>query len=319
MTDLPDLRISENHKAFDAHMAWLFRVQDLDAAEDLLDRGLRAKPSPFSEACRAVRADDVRIPGWDQVHALIVQLAQRGKPCTAYGIDLSPHSDTNEPMLECSYYDNSSFPFSTSSDDEILSAYGVEAPWMAPWQGCFLDCDTRLTVEGLAELHQLDKRTSHNAGGFISPRMMHYEGYLLGKWFLHLRLHQAVRRELAVHGMPQAMPVVVGENDFQPHVIAVYRAAKVVDYTVIGARRAAASEQHDLHTAKTIAEVQQRRSDYRALLPGEARDEFVAFFRLIERAQLESMQMSADVPTWEMPDEMFEEFVKRCYASRMMR
>ena len=323
MSDLLDLGAEDSVKALNTRMAALFGAQELYAAEKLIDRGFRAKPSPFADVCRSIGPNDVRIAGWDRVHASIIQLAQRGKACTAYGIDLSPHSETDEPLLECSYYDDSSFVFSIASDAEILSAYGV-TPGKAPWLGSFLDCDCQLTITGLAELYQLRLRTSRTVGGYVSPAMLHYEGYILAEWFLHLRVHQAIRRDLAKHGMPQAMPVIVAENDFQPHVISVYRAAKVDDLIgaatrIIEPRRTDARDSHARHTAKTIAEIRQRRSDYRALASSTERDEFAAFFRLVEKFQLDAMQMPTELPTWEMPDQMFEAFVERYRASRQMQ
>ena len=54
-----------------------------------------------------------------------------------------------------------------------------------------------------------------------AARARRSRGVRVGQWFLHLRFHQAIERELARHGLPRTLPVIVGEHDVGPFVRAV--------------------------------------------------------------------------------------------------
>jgi hypothetical protein len=232
----PALRFAtdEELRVFERSISRFFWTQDFAGAEQVLLDALRAHPSSFSDICQTISQGAVSISGWDELYAQIEALARNGSRCTAIEIDLSGHADRDvqpdgalEPGFECSYYDDSTFHFSTASREEILSQ--CETGTMQ-WTGCFLDIDNALTCDGLAKLYSTLARYQHR---YWRPRMaapgstamevpQDFVAFTLGRWFLYLRVHKALWSDLYTRGLPHRMPVVVGQHDFGPLLYSVY-------------------------------------------------------------------------------------------------
>jgi hypothetical protein len=147
---------ADDLRAFERAMSEFFWTENFAGAEHALDSAIDAHPSPFSAICRATPQAAVSIRGWDELCAEIESPPRRSERCSAIEIDLSGHADREvapgliEPGFECSYFDDSMYPFSTAGHDDMLSRCKAGR---VPWQGGFFDIDYALTCEGLGLLY----------------------------------------------------------------------------------------------------------------------------------------------------------------------
>jgi hypothetical protein len=256
------LSTREGRTELEQYFAGLIRAEAFDTLEAELQEQLEANPSPFAAACRASTRSGVAMLGWDQLHANIATLDRKGTPCTAIGIDLTGHGEGIEPSFEVSLYTDSAFPFSTADRDTLLAAsmnYGV------PWQGCFDEIEANLECRGLGKLHVAICGYPHRFDGIGATLPPDFAGFTLALWWLYLRVHQGIADALAEHGVPRAMPVLVGEHDFGPWLVSVVMAREVSDTSAriahILADRAERSRHfYDLTTERMIAEIREKRA-----------------------------------------------------------
>lgn len=219
---MPDLRAQyATHHGERAHgdeIAAIARSGQIDAALDRLHAEIAAVGGPLADLCMTTRHEPVRLTDWDALSAAIFKPLRSGALCTAVGIDLSVHSDGDEPAVEVSYYDDGSFPFSTSKREDILAknaAYGV------PWQGNFSEIESDVFVTGLAPLFKALKSppppvARGGAGQAQALAPAGYVAYQLMDWIHALRFHKAVKSTLDTEGLARRLPVIVGSHDLGP-------------------------------------------------------------------------------------------------------
>lgn len=257
---------------------WHFRDEDhafvallqARACQDLEDRlrvGFEALPE--DEAIRrlglALRPEHVVVSGWEAMNTQIAALS-RQSPITAVGVDLSCHGDGEDAngwriqTLETSYYaDTRGFTFSTATPEALREACDESTP---PWSGDFVEIDEPLTVAGVSELYHTlihrEAELSHPVDRTVERAIF------LGGWLRHLRVHQALARGLAEHGLARPIPLIVGAHDLAPYVTVPYWPTRVRDYELEADRhlsdKAARNLAHYAQiTADTIAEWRNRR------------------------------------------------------------
>lgn len=245
----------------------LIRAGAFDELEERLTRWDDRHPSRFSPLWREVAADDVAITGWDQLHADIQELTDRGKQVTAVGIDLTGHAEGDGPAFEVSYYDDGPYSFSTASRDDMLrenESYGTR------WAGGFIDIESPLSCSGLERLHEavMGYADRHWLPRRDEAPPTDFAGYTLAIWALYSRVHQAIKRALRKHGMPRPMPVLVEEHDFGPWLGSVYLTGGAADGTaasrIVAERRAATKAHRDQVTEQLVAEFTEKRAAMRA-------------------------------------------------------
>ncbi|UFZ07816.1 hypothetical protein LQG66_16570 [Bradyrhizobium ontarionense] len=274
------------------------------------------------------------IRGWDELCAQIESPSRRSDRCSAIEIDLSGHADREiapgliEPGFECSYFDDSMYPFSAAGHDEILSRCKAGH---VPWQGGFFDIDYALTCEGLGQLYAaiLGYPHRHWHSNFSSAGEVPsgFVSYTLACWFLYLRVHQAIRLELGARGLPRPLPVVVGEHDFGPTLLAVYMSEKVCDSRaatahIVAQRDAEAQAFDDKITEDEVRGFRERRDGIRSwpfFWNRRERKIFVEYSMAHEKLILDANGLSADRPTWKMSDQAFESLIARYRAARASR
>jgi hypothetical protein len=315
-------------------MSEFFWTENFAAAEHALESAMEEHPSSFSEICRATPQTAVSICGWDELYAQIESPSRKNHRCSAIEIDLSGHGNHEiaqgliEPGFECSYFDDSMYPFSMAEHHEMLSRCKTGC---VPWQGGFFDIDYALTCEGLGRLYAaiLDYPHRHwrprvAPGGSVPPDFVYYT---LACWFLYLRVHQAICLKLRTRGLPQQIPVVVGQHDFGPDLLAVYGSEKVYDSRVATARIVAQGEAeaqafYDKITEDEIRGFRERRDGIRSwpfFWNRKQRKLFVEYSMAHEKLILGANGLSADRPTWKMSDQAFEALVARYRAARASR
>ena len=343
MTGAPALRFAtdEELRVFERSISGFFWTQDFAGAEQALQDALREHPSSFSDICQTISQEAVSISGWDELYAQIEVLARNGSRCTALEIDLSGHADREvepdgalssrvmEPGFECSYYDDSTFRFSTASREEILSQ--CETGTMA-WTGCFVDIDHALTCDGLGKLYSGLAKYEHR---YWRPRMaapgstamevpQDFVAFTLGRWFLYLRVHKALWSDLRTRGLPHRMPVVVGQHDFGPLLSSVYMSETICDSSdttsrILAQRQTEARARYDRQTEEEVSAFRERRDGIRSwpfFWNRSKRKMFIDYCALRERILVSHGNLLADRPTWKMSNEEFETFIERYRASR---
>ncbi|NPV25408.1 hypothetical protein [Bradyrhizobium aeschynomenes] len=317
--------------AFERAMSEFFWTENFEGAEHALDSAMDGHPSTFSEICRATPQTAVSIRGWDELYAQIESPSRRNYRCSAIEIDLSGHADREiapgliEPGFECSYFDDSMYPFSMAEHHEMLARCKAGC---VPWQGGFFDIDYALTCEGLGRLYAAILGYPHrywrprvSSGEAVPPDFV---SYTLACWFLYLRAHQAIWLKVSTRGLPQQVPVVVGQHDFGPGLLTVYMPEKVHDSRAATARIVAQGEAearafYDKITEDEIRGLRERRDGIRRwpfFWNRKQRKLFVDYSMAHEKLILGANGLSPSRPTWKMSDQAFESLIARYRTAR---
>jgi len=225
-------------RAVGSELAAMLRRREFDKAERVLSEHLTTCSGPIATACRGVSDGHVVLEGWEEVDADLVDLGRRGRMVTAIGLDLSNYSDhegkawwDKEPYVELAAYTDDVFPFSESRRQDLLD---LNETYPAPWTDRPLGEETaHLTVTGLralngALLHRASVAPWHPTS--TEPLESESVAEYLGWWWLHLRFHQTVGRDLDERGLALTVPVIVGTHDVGPWLQAVITPAKVSDH-----------------------------------------------------------------------------------------
>jgi hypothetical protein len=332
MTEPLNQRIATNEGrwAFDREVAGLLRGRLYAEVERVLSEALAARPGAIADACQATPLDAVSISGWPELHREIDQL---GAPVTAIGLNLSNYNDAvgdaewhdREPAIEVAYYTDDAYGFSSASLDALLAA--SEAP-PTPWQGRMepVEGPPPLALHGFRTLNSVllvygnDRpwRPGPRVGNSRPPAPDEAVAFAVGEWFLHLRFHQVVERDLAQHGLPRALPVLVGEHDVGPFVSAVLMSRA-------GARAPAPAsaprgpeppvpEPSDNRRAAEafLAEMRAARDAIKrcGLFAGAKRRALVADAEACEKAFLAAIGLAWRGASWESTDAQFEAFAR---------
>jgi hypothetical protein len=228
MVSYEELFGGNEQRAFTHHLADLVRTDRHQEAEAELSALLRQSGDEIAAACLAVGLQQVTMLGWDEVNARIAEVSAAGKPVTALGLDITYiQSDKDaqgrhEQLLETSYYsDASGYVFSAASRAQILAAapIGGETP---DWVGSFEDIDNTMKIQGLAPIVDALDRRQRQRGNLPESDQRRKVATFLGEWFRHLRVHQAIARDLETWAIAGGLPVIVGSNESAPYFEAVY-------------------------------------------------------------------------------------------------
>lgn len=321
MTDIkPRLETRDDLAAFTGEAARRLRALDFTGAERLIADVLAANPSPFAALCHAVPADRVAITGWEELFADIAQQAAKGVHVTAVGIDLSGHSEGDDPYFEVSLYDDKPFGFSATTRDEILAE---NERYATPWTGRFLDISGSLRCHGMNRI--FDAMTAYEHRYTVTGPTLpeHFAGFAAVMWFAYLRVNQAVKREIDTRGMPHPMPVITGEHDFGDWFQNVHMATRVAEDRGSNARIADARRAEQV--ARFLADLERQVNSYR-----DARRTirgFTGFFRTAEQRRYIDFSLAREKsdqkflgfttprPSWKLSDGDFEAYLDRYRAA----
>lgn len=322
MTELEQI-LAERDTARQLEGYWegLIRALDFDALAADLEGQIDDNPSRFDSVSRAGLRSAVTITGWEELAAEMASLNAKGERVTAIGIDLTGHCDGDEPGFETSFYSDRSFAFSTATRDDLLAATG---DYSTVWQGDFLECEDMLLCHGLAELRAAVR---DYPGRYIQsgPLPEDFAGFTVALWVLYLRVHQTIAETLAARGLPQPMPVVVGEHDFGPTCHGVYIVDRVSDDAQAAARilaeRAEANRLHyDTYTEQMIVEMREKRALVRSWPWWRARGQRKNAIEMFEAGErlifAEIPSGAATGPVWSLSDASFELLADRLREHR---
>ena len=322
------LATDEGQRAFNREIADLLRHQLYADAARLLSEALDTRPGIVAQACRATPVDAVSISGWPELHRQINRL---DSAVTAIGLNLSNYNDAvgdaawpdKEPAIEVAYYTDNAYGFSSASLDTLLAA--SEAP-PTPWQGRMEPVQDAppLTLQGLRKLndallvHDNDRPWRPGPKVGDSPAPDEAVASAVGQWFLHLRFHQAIARELASHGLPRTLPVIIGEHDVGPFVRAVLvgrAGARGLEPVPAAHRREPPVHEptESSHAAEAfLHEVRATRDAIKrcGFFAGAKRRALVADAEEREKAFLAAIGLAWPHASWESTDAQFEAFAR---------
>ena len=159
-----------------------------------------------SDALQALK-QPTKLLGHDNLVNFITETISKNNFVTALGIDLYGNDcGEDDVALEISVYDNSNFPFRSSSIEEIQAA----ADTSSPWQGGFIECDYGLGITGLGPLRDIWLSVKHAT----ESKPTHEALSCLLEAAIYSRVHKCLHLTLPSLGLPKAMPVIIGENDW---------------------------------------------------------------------------------------------------------
>jgi hypothetical protein len=218
----------EDQRAFEGSLSADFRAERQSEAEARIIAGLKETRLEFARRCIETPQAAIVVEGWEAFNERLAQLSIDETSITAAGVDLSNASD--ELSLECSYYSDRHFPFSTSDRGQILAeneAYG------GPWRGGFEQIDGALEIRGLSELYAIVDNSLGRAHALpANTEPADFAAVRLAQWFIFLRFHRALKAELDRHGLVAPIPLLVGENMPGPWLEAVYYPARKFELIV---------------------------------------------------------------------------------------
>jgi hypothetical protein len=314
----PDLSTRDAFGAFEDEVAALIRAFAFDQAGRLL---LNAMSGFVEKACRRIANSYVAIDGWDEVWADMANPRRDGGHITAFGIDLSGYGDGPEPVLECAMYGDDAFDFKAATRESLIAAMDGGPAWnrrhTPPWTGNFIDSSARLQVRGLSGVVRALAHCPQSGPGAA--------GSALAKWYIVLRVHHAIARDLKKRGMPRAMPILIGDHGFGPGLQSVYMAQtgasrdKAVA-AILQTRARRSAKAFDRQTDEMLSEFRFRRKSVRnwpAGLNPDKRRMFVDLAEMRERLALSALHLPPHAPGWELDDAAFKALLEDIRAARL--
>jgi hypothetical protein len=275
----------------------------------------------------------VVLHGWDEVDADLVDLCRRDRGVTAIGLHLSNYSDEQgqawwdkEPVVELAAYTDAVYPFSQSRRQDLMD---LSETYPAPWTDQALGEESaHLTVTGLravngALLHHASVEPWNPNGqrGLSNEAVAEY----LGWWFMHLRFHQVVARDLDARGLAFAIPVLVGTHDVGPWVQAVHVPAVVSDHEarseeILQERVRMGPAAREAQTEESVRDLRAARDDVRRFGyfsrgPERKAAEDVAAAKLVVSCGLAGLPVPAR-PIGSMGAKEFEQWLESFRAAR---
>ena len=191
---------------------------------------LRALLAPFTgpdgllpERFLKVQPSDLVFVGWDSLGAAISRHDRPGRPVTAVTIAFGwageeiPVPDAEgrlHPYLETAYYNDDAFPFSQSSREDLLDGYSSDG---CTWGGDCQATDTALAVHGIDDLYGSLAALEANLLATDEPDETGLLAGSIGACLLSALLIEAVKGQVAQHGLPRPLCVTAGSSGVYPY------------------------------------------------------------------------------------------------------
>lgn len=170
-----------------------------------------------------VQPSDLVLEGWDQLGDAIKRRDLPGRLITGISVAFGwpgeepPLPDANghlKPLIEVSYYSDSSFPFSKSSREDLLDGYSA---YGCTWHGDAEASDNALSVDGIDDLHGALALLEARLLASDTPDEDSIRAGSLGACLLSALLVQAVKDQIEAEGLPRPVCVTAGSSDVYPY------------------------------------------------------------------------------------------------------
>jgi hypothetical protein len=178
---------------------------------------------PLPERFLTVTAAELIFSGWESLGDGIARHDRPGRPVTALGIAFGwageevPQPDAEgrlQPHLETAYFNDDSFPFSQSSRDDLLEGYSSEG---CTWGGDNLAVDTALVLHGIDDLYGALAALEDHLLASDEPDEALLVAGSIAACLLSALLVEAVKVQIANHGLPRPVCVTAGSNGVYPY------------------------------------------------------------------------------------------------------
>ena len=216
------LSTRKGYDGLNAHFAALLKAHEFDDLERQLFSLMKGADWPIVALCQAIPLSACQFPEdlWDDLVREQILTDRRGTPIGAIGFDVTGHWEGPGPGFEVCYYAKSvddGFAFADQTEESLRE----EAQHPTRWQGSAFKVDGLGPITGLDAIYQTllsDRIADWYPGdprrGSGQPMPVGFEGHFLAMWFLHLRLRQALVRDLTQFGLIRPMPILFGSHDF---------------------------------------------------------------------------------------------------------
>lgn len=159
------------------------------------------------EAALKALEQPTKLIGHENLVNFITETIAKHEFVTAIGIDLYGNDSSKDDVaLEISVYNDTSFPFGTSSIGELQAI----AETYSPWSGKFIECGYGLGLSALGNLRDIWLSLKHSTESDPSEKALS----CLLEAAIYSRVHKCLHISLPSLGLPKAMPVIIGENDW---------------------------------------------------------------------------------------------------------
>jgi len=161
--------------------------------------------------------------GWESLGTAIARHDRPGRLVTAMGIAFGwageevPQPDAEgrlQPHLEIAYFNDDSFPFSHSSRDDMLEGYSAEG---CTWGGDTVATDTALVLHGIDDLYGALAVLEDHLLASDEPDEAGLIAGSIAACLLSALLIEAVKVQIANHGLPRPVCVTAGSNGVYPY------------------------------------------------------------------------------------------------------
>lgn len=214
--------------AWEERIRDLFERRELGEAERILRAALIESGGEMMRLCRSASHSAVQISGWEELVEAVV--SHEGEPISGATIAIGNEADLafekgaqHRPYLVLGLYTDDAWKWSSASAEDALEQCRSENP---DWAGWDEDIEAFLEIDGLDALNTAlvhhKQRHFIREEGEVAPAPLRYVEFVLGCWWRALRFHQAVAAELEQHGLASSIPVISGQIDMRPEVVAVH-------------------------------------------------------------------------------------------------
>ena len=202
-----NLTTPQGQKNFHRYAGEQLRQKSFALIEAEIQKAISKISDPIAGAALQAFEQPTELIGHDNLVNFITETIANNHIVTALGIDLYGNDcGEGDVALEVSVYDNTSFPFRISTVEEIQAA----AETSSPWQGGFIECDYGLGITGLGRLRDIWVSGKH----VTESKPTHEVLSCLLEAAIYSRVHKCLHLTLPSLGLPKAMPVIIGENDW---------------------------------------------------------------------------------------------------------
>jgi hypothetical protein len=219
----------EGERAWIEEMRNLLSQRRITDAESRLASDLAPFDGRLARLCKATAVSDVALEGWDDLLPILAEWEGPAISAITLGLTNPPDlvfeaGQTHDPDLLLGLYSDEAFPFSSTSNADLLAECAKELP---AWVGAEEDVEFYCTLSGLAELNTALINWKHRRflrdgrDGVEGRAPGGYVEFVLASWFLATRFLQATERAIAEHGLPEGCRLIAGTVDVNADFVAI--------------------------------------------------------------------------------------------------
>jgi hypothetical protein len=299
--------IHGDKRKLDAELAELIRSDNYEQLEKILQTHLCSSDGELARIALSLGIDDVKFEAWDRIFRTHTVQGRNPQKITAVGLDLDLYAGEQKPVFLANYYADfvpppdakgnpNLYSFSGRDRAEILAAC---ATYPAPWLGDFDEIDTGPEIVGLDLLYHALEETPGRAGQRKPESEEAALDRYAARWWLMLRLHQAVHRDLAKVAMPHRVPIIVGAHGWPEWCCSVHYPTRIGSSGDIGDTLPPLSPTLHRQKQKSSDDPPAGKgtggSDWGTIFEGTGREAGDRLYNEIDRLATQARQMAEDV------------------------